>query len=288
MILNSQGFGHFVRNQNNQDFAFETSRMLLILDGCSEAKYSEVGVRLFAQLFSRKEELDSVEKFESNVEEVFNEIIKMMKKYYPDPEEFENEFIKKNLLFTIVACFNTDDKYIVKIFGDGYIIAQNMLNRLSYVKISYGAMPPYFAYRYCQFLQSNAFKNHTFKTYEFDKKIFKAVAIASDGILPCVKREVALDNYLLNKDLIGMKIEFRMKHDLFNDDATVAFFKDDSKYIFNEVKKCDTGENLEEIEEALFGKKFLKTEELPLKSVEKKNEKKEKNTTNTEKKEKIK
>ena len=64
MIITSQGFGHFTRGLNNQDFGIETSRMLLILDGCSGAKYSEVGTRLFAQLFSRKEEFDNLEKFE--------------------------------------------------------------------------------------------------------------------------------------------------------------------------------------------------------------------------------
>ena len=79
MIITSQGFGHFTEGLNNQDFGMETSRMLLILDGCSGAKYSEVGTRLFAQLFSRKEEFDSVDKFEDNVKSVFESLIEMMK-----------------------------------------------------------------------------------------------------------------------------------------------------------------------------------------------------------------
>lgn len=70
MIITFQGFGHFTQGLNNQDFGMETSRMLLILDGCSGAKYSEVGTRLFAQLLSKKEEWDNVEKFEDNVESV--------------------------------------------------------------------------------------------------------------------------------------------------------------------------------------------------------------------------
>ena len=47
MIISSQGFGHFTQGLNNQDFGIETPRMLLVLDGCSGAKYSEVGTRLF-------------------------------------------------------------------------------------------------------------------------------------------------------------------------------------------------------------------------------------------------
>ena len=110
MIISSQGFGHFVQGLNNQDFGIETPRMLLVLDGCSGAKYSEVGTRLFAQIFTRKEECDNHEKFEDNVKEVFDEIIGMMKKYYPTKDDLEKEFIMENLLFTIIACFETEDK----------------------------------------------------------------------------------------------------------------------------------------------------------------------------------
>ena len=67
MIISSQGFGHFTDGINNQDFGIDSPRMLLVLDGCSGAKYSEVGTRLFAQLFSRRENWDSLENFESNV-----------------------------------------------------------------------------------------------------------------------------------------------------------------------------------------------------------------------------
>ena len=117
MIITSQGFGHFADGLNNQDFGLETSRMVIVLDGCSGAKYSEVGTRFFAQLFSKKEECDKYDKFEENVKEVFDELIGMMRKYYQTDEEFEKDFIMENLLFTILACFETDDKFIVKIFG---------------------------------------------------------------------------------------------------------------------------------------------------------------------------
>ena len=83
MIINSQGFGHFVDGINNQDFGVESTRAIIILDGCSGAKYSEVGTKLFAQVLQRKEEWDNAEKFEEKVKETFEELIQMFKKYYP-------------------------------------------------------------------------------------------------------------------------------------------------------------------------------------------------------------
>lgn len=223
MIISSQGFGHFVQGLNNQDFGIETPRMLLVLDGCSGAKYSEVGTRLFAQIFTRKEECDNHEKFEDNVKEVFEEIIGMMKKYYPTKDDLEKEFIMENLLFTIIACFETEDKYIVKIFGDGYIITQNKQGCVSYMKFYYGKFPPYFAYKYCSDMN---FQAHQFKTFEFDKKDFPKVGIGSDGVVPMAKGELkGIDNIIFggNKDKLELAIKNRRQS--FSDDVTIGAFE---------------------------------------------------------------
>ena len=266
MLINSQGFEHFLQHVNNQDFFYETPRMLLVLDGCSGGKYSEVGTRLFTQLFSRKEENDSVEKFEKNVKEVFDEIIEMMRKYYSDPKDLENDFIMENLLFTILACFDCEDKFVVKMFGDGYIITQNERNYLSYMKFSYGKYPPYFAYKYCSTLTPNAYKDYEFKTFEFDKKIFKGVGVASDGILPIVKNSVqGIDSYIIKGDNVGLQIAMRMNNQLFADDVTIGFFEDknSSTYMLptenmSEVKRNkEKTEAMKELEITLFGKKVV-------------------------------
>ena len=225
MIITSQGFGHFTDGLNNQDFGIETPRMLLILDGCSGAKYSEVGTRLFAQLFSRKEECDNLEKFEENVKNTFDEIIAMMEKYYPTRKELEIEFIMENLLFTIIACFKTEDKYIVKLFGDGYIATQNKLGLVSYMKFSYGKCPPYFAYRYCDFCEDEDFKNYQFKTFYFDNKVFPKICIATDGIMPIAKGDVeGVDNFLFegNEEYINATINTEKQS--FFDDITLGIF----------------------------------------------------------------
>ena len=273
MLINFQGFEHFLKHVNNQDYFYVTPRMLLVLDGCSSGKYSEVGTRLFTQLFSRKEENDSVEKFESNVKEVFDEIIEIMRKYYPDQESLENDFIMENLLFTIIACFDCKDKFIVKMFGDGYIITHNNRDRLSYMKFSYGKCPPYFAYKYCKMLTPNIYKDYEFKTFEFDKKIFKSVGIASDGILPIVKSsDHGMDFYILKKDNVGLQMAVRMKNQLFSDDVTIAFFENrySIPYDSNPYKKQNVTERnfVDEITESLAELDKAMGEEKDMKDLE--------------------
>lgn len=222
MIITSQGFGHFTQGINNQDFGIETSRMLLIFDGCSDAKYSEIGTRLFAQLFSRKEECDNLEKFEDNVKSVFDSLIKTMEQYYPVREELEKQFIMENLLFTIIACFETEEEYVVKLMGDGYIITQNVKGLVSYMKFAYGKCPPYFAYKYCNV---KPFRDYEFKTFKFNKKVFPKVAIATDGIMPIAKGEVnGLDNSIIDGNELLVGIGINNQRQKFYDDVTIGIF----------------------------------------------------------------
>lgn len=226
MIISSQGFGHFQDGLNNQDFGLTTPRMLLVLDGCSGAKFSELGTRLFAQLFSKKEDYDNVEKFEDNVKSVFDNLIEMMEKHYKNYEEFEKEFIMENLLFTIIACFETENEYIVKLFGDGYIVTQNANEAISFMKFAYGKHPPYFAYRYCNDLGENSeFKTYSFKTFKFDKKKFPKIAIASDGIAPIAKGEVSgIDKAIMNSQIPIVDFTIKNNKPSFYDDITIATF----------------------------------------------------------------
>lgn len=236
MIISSQGFGHFVQGLNNQDFGSETSRMLLVLDGCSGAKFSEVGTRLFTQLFLRKEECDNPDKFENNVKEIFDDLTGMMENFYQkhknceedeeskNREDCEKEFIMENLLFTIIACFETEDEYIVKLFGDGYIVTQNIRGLISYMKFSYGKFPPYFAYKYCKDTQAQ-YNDYEFKTFHFDKKVFSNVAIASDGIMPLAKGEVeGIDKAISERNGSQIITAIKNNRKIFDDDVTMAMF----------------------------------------------------------------
>ncbi len=224
MIISSQGFGHFTSGINNQDFGIESEKMILILDGCSAAKYSESGTRLFAQLFSRKEEWDNLEKFEDNVKSVFDDIIKMLEKYYPVRDQLEKDFIMENFLFTIIACFETEDSFVVKLFGDGYVVTQNVKGLISYIRFSYGKCPPYFAYKYCDLPGLN-FSDYGFKTFTFDKKAFQKVIIATDGIAPIAKGDVkGLDIGLSTANASLLAMDIRDNRTNFNDDVTIGMF----------------------------------------------------------------
>lgn len=220
MIITSQGFGHFTQGLNNQDFGIENSNLVLVLDGCSSGKFSEIGTRLFAQLFAKKDDFANPEKFENNVKEVFDEIISMMRKHYASDEDFESNFIMENMLFTILACFKTEDKFIVKMFGDGYVVTENIHDKTSYMRFAYGKCPPYFAYKYCSVMPVSV---HEFKTLEFDKKHFKAVGVATDGILPIVKGEIkGFDALLSKRNELVLATAINNQRSIFFDDLTIA------------------------------------------------------------------
>ena len=202
MIINSQGFGHFVDGINNQDFGVESTRAIIILDGCSGAKYSEVGTKLFAQVLQRKEEWDNAEKFEEKVKETFEELIQMFKKYYPTEEELE--------------------KFILKVFGDGYAITENNVGLISYIRFYYGKYPPYYVYKYCKFKPE--FKEKGFKTIEFEKSKFQQVVIATDGIMPIAKGMLKMQDKNIVNLTDRVKMEIKKSRQTFYDDVTIGAF----------------------------------------------------------------
>ncbi len=219
MIITNQGVGHFNEGLNNQDFGFESSRALVILDGCSGAKYPEVGTRLFAQIFQRKEDWENVDKFETNVKETFDDIIKLTERNF-DKGNDKEIFIKDNMLFTIIACFKTEKSYIVKIFGDGYVITKNASGIISYIKFHYGECPPYYAYKYCKSIKPIL---KDFVTIVFERKNIPKIAIATDGIRPFELGKVkGKDEDLINGISVSIK-EVIMQNNFF-DDTTIATF----------------------------------------------------------------
>ena len=188
MLICRQGNGHYLNGINNQDFCYEERNLKLITDGCSEGKYSEVGTRLFIQLFSKLDNRFDVNSFEENVDKAF---VKACNIFQENSISDIREFVVDNMLFTIIACFELEDKFVVKYIGDGYIVTVNQNNMLSFIRLSYGKTPPYYAYN----------KIHTqtyseplkFKTLEFDKAMFKNVGIATDGIMPIAEKKIPED-----------------------------------------------------------------------------------------------
>ncbi len=187
MKICRQGNGHYLSGLNNQDFCYAEKNLKLITDGCSAGLYSEVGTRLFVQRFSTIPERFELSKFEENVEQAFSDISSLITS---SPEELV-EFITNNMLFTILACFELEDKFVVKFIGDGYIITVNKQDMVSYIRLFYGKTPPYFAYN--QIDTKTYEQSLKFKTFEFPKKYFKLVGIASDGIQPIAEKKIDVD-----------------------------------------------------------------------------------------------
>ena len=117
MIVSKLGCSHYSGGINNQDFYYSEDNLKMVLDGCSEAKYSEIGTRLFTQLFSTLPDKLKLERFESNIKITFDNLLEKLKFWYPDQKSLD-DFIIDNLLFTILACFETEDSFVVKMFGD--------------------------------------------------------------------------------------------------------------------------------------------------------------------------
>ena len=185
MRICRQGNGHYLNGLNNQDFCYMENNLKLVTDGCSSAEFSEVGTRLFVQAFAKLPNRFDVNEFEANVKKAFDSILSITTK------EDANDFIANNLLFTIIACFETEDKYIVKFIGDGYIITVNNEDAVSYTRLFYGKTPPYFAYTK---IPTTTYEEPLkFKTFEYSKKDFKLVGIASDGIAPIADKKLDVD-----------------------------------------------------------------------------------------------
>ena len=70
-----QGNGHYLNGINNQDFYYAEKNLKMIMDGCSEGRFSEVGTRLFYQFFCELEDKFNPNKFEENVKKVFDKMI---------------------------------------------------------------------------------------------------------------------------------------------------------------------------------------------------------------------
>lgn len=219
MIICRQGNGHYLNGINNQDFCYAEKNLKLLTDGCSEGKYSEVGTRLFNQFFMTLENRFNLEKFESNVEKVFSKICSLFSS--ADKEDL-SDFIVNNMLFTIIACFELEDKFVVKALGDGYIITVNPCDLVSYIRLSYGKTPPYYAYNK---LSTEGYKNKLkFKTFVFDKNLFKKVGIASDGLSPIVEKRI---NENFEDMIIGKESKYTpdgiitSNHKMFFDDISI-------------------------------------------------------------------
>ena len=236
MNANVIGYTH----NANQDFVICDEKYGIVADGCSGCKYSEVGTRLLLQLFDSLKDKDDPSKFEENVKKVINDVINMFKNYEQSNgvSNVLNNFVVNNMLFTLLACFETENEYIVYTLGDGYIITRNIFGEFSYIHIDYDNQPPYILYNYMKSKDGKT-SNIPFKVFKFSKKHFIGVGVATDGITPIAQetgnsgreKRIKFESYLSSEkfskekqDTIIKNFISKLHRQEFYDDVSILFF----------------------------------------------------------------
>ena len=223
------GSDHKFANMNNHDFAFNLLNMKIVTDGCGSGKHSEVGTRIFGQLFARKskEYFDKGESIcEENFIEIVNSIFEKMLELCSD-----TSFIFQNYCFTILVCFELEDEFVVYSCGDGYIIKENE-EGIIFDKLDDGEYPCYYIYNFIT--DKSALKEYKegvrFKVTRFSKSEYSNVGVASDG-LRYSENLLDVEKSKLMKFLHegkGPQIEVlinrnNLRNEMFHDDISICF-----------------------------------------------------------------
>lgn len=223
------GSDHNFANMNNHDFAFNLLNMKIVMDGCGSGKHSEVGTRIFGQLFARKAK-EYYDKGEAICEENFTKVVdSIFEKMLALCDDIS--FIFQNYCFTILVCFETEDEFVVYSCGDGYIIKENEEGILFDV-LDDGEYPCYYIYNFIT--DKSALIEYkdgvSFKITRFAKTDYFNVGVASDGLRYAENLLDVEKNKLMNflHEGKGPQIEVLInrnnrKNEMFHDDISICF-----------------------------------------------------------------
>lgn len=208
-------------------YAENHNKIKVVMDGCGSCEYSLIGVLMFEQEFKKR--AAEMEISPDNLEDVIKEIFQKML-------QFDNgvQFILDNYLFTILICFEYEDRFEVCTCGDGFILyvhnGQVFFQELEGdEKNEEGkVLPNYFAYDLDEVKGKLAnYKNGTeFELYTFEKTRFSNVGVASDGLRFCKsldgEEKSQLFSMIYYRLPIGLE-RFLEKHKgLFMDDFSIS------------------------------------------------------------------
>lgn len=223
VVVNKLGSDHFDASKNNQDYFFKSDKLKMVFDGCSDCENSEVGVKLFASLFSemKKEKGEDPEAFESNVQHVFERMLSLSNNI---------NFIFNNYCFTIVAVFETDIEFIVKYAGDGFVITRKD-DEIDYIELKDGCngdCPKYYIYNYIDPEYLDDYKDGIkINTMHFSKEEYQNVGVATDGLRFVTKLEYQEQRKLKENLIDGKSGKIKMlinrNRIRFHDDITICF-----------------------------------------------------------------
>jgi hypothetical protein len=224
------GSDHIDSNINNQDFLVSLDNVKIVLDGCGSGKYSEVGTRLFGQFLKNYSHTLTEHTFEDVVHTIFEKLVQIRK---------DDAFFNDNLCFTILACFEKEDEFVVLSCGDGYIITSDG-KKIEFLKLDNGEhpdFPPYFIYN---FTNNKVLYEEgvSFTIQRFSKKDFVNVGVATDGLrfyekLSIIEQEklktalltgkAAQINMLINRNNLTFLPNGTSNAPKFQDDITICF-----------------------------------------------------------------
>ena len=203
--------------------------MKVVMDGCGSGKHSEVGTKLFAQLFARKakEYFDKNECInEENFIDVVNSVFEKMLAVSDDMS-----FIFQNYCFTILVCFEFEDEFVVYTCGDGYIIKETK-DGIFFEVLDDGEYPAYYVYNFISDKSSlKEYKDGVeFKVAHFSKDDYINIGVATDGLRYWEKLFDAEKNKLMSflHEGRGPQIEKLInrnnnKNEMFHDDISICF-----------------------------------------------------------------
>lgn len=200
------GTEHSRCNVNNQDFAFSFMNLKAVSDGCGSGKHSEIGSHLFGQLLAREVSLFIGYVNTKNAVKLFNyikggniqELAESLNKGEFPEEAFigivnavfekmlsicnETAFIFENYCFTILACFEYENEFVVYSCGDGFIIKEDR-EGITFDKLDDGEYPAYYVYNWIDPSNLKDYKKGVeFKVTRYCKTDYINVGVASDGL----------------------------------------------------------------------------------------------------------
>ncbi|MDO4283409.1 MAG: hypothetical protein Q4D02_07205 [Clostridia bacterium] len=231
VLINKMGSLHVFEDIANQDYFLAVDNIKMVLDGCSKDENgewlkSEVGVKLFSQLFERlpKDIRNNPELLETCVNLIFDKLISLAT---------DKSFISQNFCFTILIVYELEEKFVVKYCGDGYIItrkknvseAEDELEYISLESECNEGCPKYYVYNY---ISSKLYSEGvSFKTKEFSKEEYENVGIASDGLRYLLDLgfpvKSKLDENLLNDKAGRIRVQIARNYDSIKDDITICY-----------------------------------------------------------------
>ena len=209
MFVCKMGKHHLEYGQNCQDFGMVKGNRKMVCDGCSQGAHSEVGAKAFVHLTKRGYGL---EKAFERLTELFGQQAKDVKDY---------------LCLTSLRVEEREDDFRLTCCGDGYVILEDLKGQITFLELSDGEYPQYYAYNYVDRRKMNRYRDGVpMKERIFPKEQYRRVGVATDG-LRYVAGTAGLSEAFIQALQSGREVQVKRfvnkYQDFLKDDLTIAW-----------------------------------------------------------------